>query len=251
MYELVSAVILFRCLPAADTTPQLPLLHHYHPTISLHARQLLTSSPLTGSPDLSLNTLSHFLDRFVYKNPKKSKPKGSSAMQPSLDNASSAHGVTLIKGEAAHGGEVPVNDERFWKRRAEDVPVDEAFFHAYFVRKSEKERQKAAKVAKRRKGGEDESDEDLEEEEVSDAQSGAGASASEDEDEDVDDAANDGAESDDGGFDLSSKGKKPAPAEDDEDEEENSDAEEAEIWKVGAAPTVSLVTHSDTSSFRR
>ncbi|RDX44650.1 CBF-domain-containing protein [Lentinus brumalis] len=210
----------------------LPLLHHYHPTISLHARQLLTSSPLTGSPDLSLNTLSHFLDRFVYKNPKKPKPKGSSAMQPSLDNASSAHGVTLIKGEAAHGGEVPVNDERFWKRRPEDVPVDEAFFHAYFVRKSEKERQKAAKVAKRRKGGEDESDEDLEEEEVSDAESGAGASASEDEAEDVEDAANDGAESDDGGFDLSSKGKKPAPAEDDEDEEENSDAEEAEIWKA-------------------
>ena len=35
---------------------------------------------------------------------------------------------------------------------------------------------------------------------------------------------------DDGGFDLSSKGKKPVP--DDDDEEENSDAEEAEIWKV-------------------
>ncbi|KAI0696997.1 CBF/Mak21 family-domain-containing protein [Cerioporus squamosus] len=217
----------------------LPLLHHYHPTISLHARQLLTSSPITGSPDLSINTLSHFLDRFVYKNPKKPKPKGSSAMQPSLDNASSAHGVTLVKGEAAHGGEVPVNDERFWKRRAEDVPVDEAFFHAYFVRKSEKERQKAAKVAKRRKGGEDGSDEDLEEEEeeeeeeASDAEFGADASASEDQAEDVEERGESGTESEDGGFDLSSKGKKPAPAEDeDEDEEEDSDAEEAEIWKA-------------------
>ncbi|RPD58303.1 CBF-domain-containing protein [Lentinus tigrinus ALCF2SS1-7] len=209
----------------------LPLLHHYHPTISLHARQLFTSAPITGSPDLSLNTLSHFLDRFVYKNPKKPKPKGSSAMQPSLDNASSAHGVTLVKGEAAHGSAVPVNDERFWKRRVEDVPVDEAFFHAYFVRKNEREKQKAVKVAKRKgKGGEDDDDEDEDDDEdvdeVSDAESGV--SGDEDEGEEVED----GSDSEDGGFDLSSKGNKPAPAEDDEDEEENSDAEEAEIWKA-------------------
>ena len=51
-----------------------------------------------------------------------------------------AHSVALLKGEAGAGLEVPVNDERFWRRRAEDVPVDEAFFHAYFVRKNEKER---------------------------------------------------------------------------------------------------------------
>ncbi len=41
-----------------------------------------------------------------------------------------------------------------------------------------------------------------------------------------------GDESEDGGFDLPTKGQKSAPVEDDEDEEENSDAEEAEIWKV-------------------
>ncbi|KAF7321582.1 CBF domain-containing protein [Mycena kentingensis (nom. inval.)] len=48
-------------------------------------------SPVTASVDLSLSTISHFLDRFVYKNPKKIKAnrstnvvmgKGLSAMQP-------------------------------------------------------------------------------------------------------------------------------------------------------------------------
>ena len=120
----------------------------------------------------------------MYKNPKKPKPKGSSAMQPSLENASSAHGVTLVKGEAAHGSEVPVNDERFWRRRVEDVPVDEAFFHAYFVRKNERERQKAAKVAKRKgKGGEEESDEEDEEEEDEEDEDEEEEEEDEDEDE--------------------------------------------------------------------
>ena len=58
------------------------LINHVHPAVSLLARQLLTNQPLPSSPDLSLHTLNHFLDRFVYKNPKKLKKKGSSAMQP-------------------------------------------------------------------------------------------------------------------------------------------------------------------------
>ncbi|KAI0349845.1 CBF-domain-containing protein [Trametes cingulata] len=201
-----------------------PLLHHYHPAISLHARQLLNSSPITGSPDLSLNTLSHFLDRFVYKNPKKPKPKGSSAMQPSAAT-DTAKGVTLVKGEVPGLG-VPVNDERFWKRRVEDVPVDQVFFHTYFTRKAEKERQKAAKVSKR-KGRRGESDSELDES-SEDEEREQQASASEGE-EDAEGAAS-GSESEDGGFDLSSKEQQPAPPED--DEEEDSDAEEAEIWKA-------------------
>ncbi|TBU28801.1 CBF-domain-containing protein [Dichomitus squalens] len=207
----------------------LPLLSHYHPTVSLHARQLLSSTPITGSPDLSLNTLTHFLDRFVYKNPKKPKPKGQSAMQPSLENASSAHGVTLVKGEAGLG--VPVNDEKFWKRRVEDVPVDQRFFHTYFVRKEERDRKKAEKVAKRKGKGEAEGS-DLEES-VSEAEASRAGSEG-DSGEDVADGSEeegDGgeSESEDGGFDLGSVGQKPAPA---GDEEEDSDAEEAEIWKA-------------------
>ncbi|EIW51269.1 CBF-domain-containing protein [Trametes versicolor FP-101664 SS1] len=122
----------------------IPLLHHYHPAISLHARQLLSSTPITSSPDLSQNTLSHFLDRFIYKNAKKPKPKGSSAI-----------------------------------RKEEDVPVDQRFFRAYFTRKAEKEREKAKKVG-RSKGHADESDEDTDAPENDEAEAEELVSASED-----------------------------------------------------------------------
>ncbi|KAI1789313.1 CBF-domain-containing protein [Ganoderma leucocontextum] len=207
-----------------------PLLNHYHPTISLHARQLLSSAPITGSPDLSLNTLSHFLDRFVYKNPKKPKPKGQSAMQPSLDNASSAHGVTLVKGEVGLG--MPVNDEKFWKRKVEDVPVDQMFFHTYFVRKDVRDKKKAEKVGKR-KGKRGQEGSDLDESGSEDGASQAESQDGEDDDrgEEVEESGDEG-ESEDGGFDLASVAKGPAHASDeDEDEgEDDSDAEEAEIW---------------------
>lgn len=60
----------------------------------------------------------------MYKNPKKPKSKGVSAMQPAATSIDGASGVKLVKGEVTNG-EVPVNDEKFWRRRAEDVPADE------------------------------------------------------------------------------------------------------------------------------
>ncbi|KAK0199068.1 CBF/Mak21 family-domain-containing protein [Armillaria mellea] len=131
-----------------------PLVHHYHPTISLHARQILSSQPLTASADLSLNTLSHFLDRFVYKNPKKStSTKGASAMQPAASGLDGT-GVKLMKGDAS--GSVLVNDAAFMKMKIQDVPVDEVFFHKFFARKNERNQ---SKVKKDGNEGEDE-DED-------------------------------------------------------------------------------------------
>ncbi|KAG2366005.1 CBF/Mak21 family-domain-containing protein [Suillus spraguei] len=170
----------------------IPLIHHYHPTVSLHAQQLLSGQPITSSPDLSLNTLSHFLDRFVYKNPKKVKTKGSSAMQPAA-NANDRIGVKLLKGESS-GGALP-NDEKFLNRRLQDVPVDEIFFHKYFSRKHEKDKNKTAHTDK----GDD-----------------VDASASELEDRDVDDAERDDESEDDN----------------DSEDDEDSDAEEADIWKA-------------------
>jgi len=149
-----------------------PLLHHYHPAIALHARQLLSSQPLTASPDLSQNTLSHFLDRFVYKNPKKIKPKegdpegahlgkGPSAMQPA---ASGLEGIKLIRGEVGYIGEEVVNEKAFLRKKRENVPVDQVFFHDYFTRKYQKE--KSLKETKedgntksdREEGGDDDDD---------------------------------------------------------------------------------------------
>lgn len=173
----------------------IPLIHHYHPAVSLHAQQLLSGQPITSNPDLSLNTLSHFLDRFVYKNPKKIKTKGSSAMQPAA-SANDRIGVKLLKGESS-GGALP-NDEKFLSRPLQDIPVDEVFFHKHFLRKREKDKKKTAHTG--------EGDSDAEE---SDDASDVDASASELEetqDKDVDDA--------------------------ERDDDEDSDAEEANIWKA-------------------
>lgn len=60
----------------------------------------------------------------MYKNAKKPKPKGASAMQPAAKTADGASSVKLLKGEVADRAG-PVNDEKWWKRRAEDVPVDQ------------------------------------------------------------------------------------------------------------------------------
>jgi ribosome biogenesis protein MAK21 len=65
----------------------------------------------------------------VYKNPKKStntKPKGASAMQPAA-SGNDGTGVKLLKGEVLGGTLGPVNEEKFWKRRVEDIPVDQVY----------------------------------------------------------------------------------------------------------------------------
>ena len=48
----------------------LPYLSHYHPSVTVSADHILDHKALPGQPDLTLHTLIHFLDRFVYKNAK-------------------------------------------------------------------------------------------------------------------------------------------------------------------------------------
>ncbi|KAJ7853660.1 CBF/Mak21 family-domain-containing protein [Mycena olivaceomarginata] len=197
-----------------------PLLHHYHPAISLHARQLLSSQPLTASADLSLNTISHFLDRFVYKNPKKVKPnannanvvvgkgKGASAMQPAASGLEGG-GVKLMKGEMGVLEE-RVNEGGFLKRKEADVPVDQLFFHKFFSRKSEKEKAMSSKGRKNRDEDSDSGDED------------------EDEEKDDDEEGNESGEE----MDLTGDEVKDAEEAASEFEEEDSDIGEDEIWKA-------------------
>ncbi|GJJ14710.1 hypothetical protein Clacol_008977 [Clathrus columnatus] len=128
----------------------IPLQSHYHPSVALHARQLLTHSPVTATPDLGLNTLSHFLDRFVYRNAKnKTTNKGTSAMQRSG-----------IESQAKAAIETEVNTDQFRKMNEKDVPVDQIFFHKFFARKHEKDVTKSAKSDKRKKKKSEDSDSD-------------------------------------------------------------------------------------------
>jgi ribosome biogenesis protein MAK21 len=124
-----------------------PLRTHYHPTVALFTKRILDGDtlPLTvlcqsGVPDLGSHTLVGFLDKFVFKIPKKNsnnfetrvdagdeveaayargKGKGGSLMQPA---AGASDGVKLIKGER---GEKSVTEMAWWKLRVEDVPVDQ------------------------------------------------------------------------------------------------------------------------------
>jgi len=82
-------------------------------------------------PDLASHTLISFLDRFVYRSAKTapSGPRGNSIMQPLA--GSDARSVLLSNRTMSQEHEA-VNSEAFWRKKVEDVAVDEVFFHKYF-----------------------------------------------------------------------------------------------------------------------
>lgn len=119
---------------------------------------------MPAKPDLQSNTLIHFLDRFVYRNPKKSAagPRGASIMQPM--GSSDASGLLLSARSAARGAKAPVNSEAFWKLEDGKVDADEVFFHRYFSTlgrgKEKAEKKKTAVGAADGSEAEDVEDED-------------------------------------------------------------------------------------------
>ena len=108
-----------------------PFVVHYHPSVAVSAEHLIRHGALPGKPDLSLHTLIHFLDRFVYRNPKPTSTglRGSSVMQPMA--ASKSTGLLLGSASAAHT-QIAVNTNDFRHRREADVAAEDVFFHKYF-----------------------------------------------------------------------------------------------------------------------
>ena len=140
-----------------------PFLHHYHPSVALFATRLVTHNEMPPKPDLSLNTLIHFLDRFVYRNPRaRNAPKGSSIMQPMAGGDSSA---LLLSAYSKSTNRQPVNSEAFWKQGTEQVNADEVFFHKYF-RTLGKDKEKASKKQTERKVDADESGNESDEDDI-------------------------------------------------------------------------------------
>lgn len=145
----------------------LPLQLHFHPTVSLYATRLLRQEKFTeGTPDPTLHSLIHFLDRFAYRSPrlKDAKPRGASIMQP-LAGAATAD--MLVRESGKGRAEEPLNIEGFWGKKREDVREDEVFFHQYFEQAG-KRKSRAEKRAKKKKAkaedGESGTDEEEEEE---------------------------------------------------------------------------------------
>ena len=135
-----------------------PLMQHYHPSVALFATRLLTQGEMPPKPDLSLNSLIHFLDRFVYRNPKVTKPpRGASIMQPMAGGDSSALLVSAYSEKSSI--EQPVNSEAFWKQASEKVNADEVFFHKYFSTLGGGKAGTSKKQTERKAGVEDSEDE--------------------------------------------------------------------------------------------
>ncbi|XP_068219686.1 CCAAT/enhancer-binding protein zeta-like [Palaemon carinicauda] len=99
---------------------------HYHPSVALFAEKIITEELISYSGDpLQDFTLIRFLDRFVYKNPKKDVEK----MNPSAVTLGSRAYYTP---DGARG--IAVNSEDFIKLEGQEVPEDQQFFHSYFTK---------------------------------------------------------------------------------------------------------------------
>jgi len=102
----------------------------------------------------------HFLDKFVYRNPKASDAKrGSSIMQPIIASGSASH--LLVSSKAGTRKQV-VNSASFWNLKAEDVSAEDTFFHEYFARIGKpSEASKAKKGPKADIGSDDEGEDEI------------------------------------------------------------------------------------------
>ncbi|KAK6353804.1 hypothetical protein TWF730_008230 [Orbilia blumenaviensis] len=140
----------------------IPFLSHFHPTVGLYANSLYDDAQMPSKPDLSLHTLTHFLDRFVYRNAKSSSTtKGSSIMQPLAGG--DTRGM-ILSTKTAGRGLMPVNSDAFSNMKEENVKEDEVFFHKFFTMRKQSDTAKSQKKDKKKaEEGEDDSEFDDEE----------------------------------------------------------------------------------------
>lgn len=108
---------------------------------------------MSSKPDMTIHTLTHFLDRFVYRTPKaNATSRGASIMQPLAGGEAQDRlveaGKSVVQGQ-------PLNSENFWKKKADEVAAEDVFFHEYFNRVN-----KDKTKAKKGKDAEDGADED-------------------------------------------------------------------------------------------
>ncbi|KAF2003343.1 CBF-domain-containing protein [Amniculicola lignicola CBS 123094] len=146
----------------------LPLQAHYHPSVHVLAARLIHQEPIKEKPDPTIYTLMNFLDKFAFRNPKTKTQAthGSSIMQPMSGTSKAAD--YLITGRHGDRDHEPVNSEQFWRKKVDDVRVDEAFFHAYFEKagKSKAATKKEKKKEKKKKERDEESEESAGEDEI-------------------------------------------------------------------------------------
>ncbi|XP_033629426.1 CCAAT/enhancer-binding protein zeta-like [Asterias rubens] len=100
------------------------LQNHYHPSVALFAKTLRDGLKVhyMGNP-LHDFTLMKFLDRFVYRNPKKQAENVRVSVMEPKGKAYNPSAIRLL----------PVNTKDYLKTSQEKIPIDEMFFHKYFT----------------------------------------------------------------------------------------------------------------------
>ncbi|XP_012533086.1 CCAAT/enhancer-binding protein zeta isoform X2 [Monomorium pharaonis] len=106
------------------------LSRHFHPSVAFFANQIIQGKSIeyTGDPLEDL-TLIRFLDRYVFKNPKKLEDK---KVQKKNDPLAQRAGYTP-KGVRS----LPVDSAAYLNEREERIPVDELFLYRYLKHKNE------------------------------------------------------------------------------------------------------------------
>jgi ribosome biogenesis protein MAK21 len=139
----------------------LPLQAHYHPSVHVLASRIVNQELIKEKPDPTIYTLMNFLDKFSFRNAKTKSQAvhGSSIMQPMSGTSKAAdYLITARDGDRTHD---PLNSEQFWRKKVDDVRVDEVFFHTYFEKAGKaKQANKKAKKSKKADSEDESGDED-------------------------------------------------------------------------------------------
>ncbi|CAI4037945.1 hypothetical protein SMKI_04G2820 [Saccharomyces mikatae IFO 1815] len=116
-------------------------INHFHPTIQTYASAYVTGeTEHVAKPDLGLFTLSHFLDRFVYRSAKQTNvTRGASIMQP-LFSGSRVNDSVLVKASDVMHDQDPVNTEDWLTKKVGDIKPEDKFFYQYFTTKKTADR---------------------------------------------------------------------------------------------------------------
>lgn len=130
--------------------------------MAVFAANVLVRQKALPKPELANHTLMHFLDKFVYRNPKTSDTKrGGSIMQP-VHTAAGATGI-VVPGKAGSTQRSVVNSASFWNLKPEQVAAEDAFFHEYFsqIGKPGQAAKRAKKVADEAASEDEEAEEEI------------------------------------------------------------------------------------------
>ncbi|KAG5437810.1 hypothetical protein PCANB_000524 [Pneumocystis canis] len=110
----------------------IPFLHHFHPTITSFAKSLLYGYEMPSEPNLSLYTLSHFLNKFIYRDPKTKISSQHSIMQ-SMFQKNNKNQFFLTKDKTFSNQSLSKGS--FIGKKLDEIASDEVFYFKYFSQK--------------------------------------------------------------------------------------------------------------------